>query len=194
LNAGETTSLTLLRRAALGETSAWLRLVTIYSPLVYEWCRQAGLGEHEFDDVAREVFAAVASGLKTVHLDQPRTSFRDWLRGIVRQKLHERVERSSDPPTVASDGERALDESAAPLTEVELFETEREITELYRRALGCLHSEFDEQTWKAFWQVAIEGRVPAEVAAEMGMSRNEVRHAKARVLRRLKEEMGALIG
>ncbi len=190
MNAGEKTSLTLLRRAALGETSAWLRLVTIYSPLVYEWCRQAGLGEDEFDDVARKVFAAVASGLKTVHLDQPRTSFRDWLRGITRQKLHERGERSSDPPTVSNEAQGKLAESVVPLTEVELFETEGEITELYRRALGCLHSEFDEQTWKAFWQVAIEGRVPAEVATEMGISRNAVRHAKARVLRRLKEEMG----
>ena len=59
--------------------------------------------------------------------------------------------------------------------------------------MNLVRHEFEERTWKAFWQVTVEDRSPAEVAAAMGISANAVRQAKSRVLRRLKEEMGELI-
>ncbi len=193
MNAGDKTPLCLLRRAAEREPDAWQRLVTLYSPLVSHWCLQLGLPEQDQSDVVREVFAAVVSGLRSFCSGQPGTTFRGWLRGIARHTLQDYFERRREPPTGGTDAQRPIHEAPSAATEVELFETEAEITALYRRALSSLQSDFEERTWKAFWQVAVEDRTPVEVAAEMGITANAVRLAKSRVLRRLKEELGVLI-
>lgn len=45
-----------------------------------------------------------------------------------------------------------------------------------------------------FWLTAIEGRSPVDIAAALGVSPAAVRMAKSRVLHRLKEEFGDLVG
>jgi RNA polymerase sigma-70 factor (ECF subfamily) len=63
----------------------------------------------------------------------------------------------------------------------------------YRRAAQMLRERFEEPTWQAFWRVAIERDKTADVAADLGLTVNAVRKAKARVLRRLREEFGDLL-
>jgi RNA polymerase sigma-70 factor (ECF subfamily) len=63
---------------------------------------------------------------------------------------------------------------------------------LWRRAVELLRTEFEEHTWQAFWQVAIDGRTLAEVAERLGMSVAAVYQAKSRVLRRLRQEFQEL--
>lgn len=186
-------SSSLLRKAAAREPGAWQRLMGLYSPLVAHWCRQAGLNPDDGQDVMQEVFSAVAASLPNFRPDQAGVSFRGWLRGIARHKIldHFRHRRESAPG--GSDAQRRLQEVPGPADEVELSESHDEVTDLYYRALELVRSEFEERTWSAFWQVAVENRTTAEVAAQMGITINGVRQAKSRVLRRLKEEMGELI-
>ncbi len=47
-------------------------------------------------------------------------------------------------------------------------------------------------TWRAFWQTAVEGRPPAAVAAELGLSVGAVYIARSRVLARLKKRIEQL--
>jgi RNA polymerase sigma-70 factor (ECF subfamily) len=68
-----------------------------------------------------------------------------------------------------------------------------EVGQLHRRAVEQVRGEFEERTWRAFWMTAVEGRSPADLAAELGMTPTAIRQAKSRVLRRLKQEMGDLI-
>ena len=56
-----------------------------------------------------------------------------------------------------------------------------------------MRGEFEERTWRAFELTVIEDRDTADVAQELNMTSNNVRQAKSRVLRRLKEEMGELL-
>src|SRR5581483_11963710 len=60
LGASGDTSLSLLARVRGREADAWYRFVHLYSPLVYRWCRQAGLQQADAADVGQEVFRAVA--------------------------------------------------------------------------------------------------------------------------------------
>ena len=69
-----------------------------------------------------------------------------------------------------------------------------EMTRLYHRVLELVRGEFEERTWQAFWRAAVEGQTPADIATDLGMSPAAVRKAKSRVLRRLREEIGDLIG
>ncbi|HEX7378644.1 MAG TPA: sigma-70 family RNA polymerase sigma factor, partial [Pirellulales bacterium] len=64
---------------------------------------------------------------------------------------------------------------------------------LVARAAAVMRAEFEESTWRACWYCVVEGRAVAEVAAELGISRNAVYVAKSRVLRRLRQELEGLL-
>jgi RNA polymerase sigma-70 factor (ECF subfamily) len=193
MSADDPTSSTLLRRAAAREPGAWERVVTLYSPLVRRWCRQAGIPDHDVQDVAQEVFAAVSSNLEKFQADRPGTTFRAWMRGIARHKLRHYFEERGEHAVGGTDAQKRLEEVPAPSDELELSEGPADVAGVYHRALSLVRDQFEERTWKAFWRVAVEDRSPADVGAEMGITANAVRQAKSRVLRRLKEEMGDLI-
>jgi RNA polymerase sigma-70 factor (ECF subfamily) len=66
---------------------------------------------------------------------------------------------------------------------------ERTEHELLRRAVELLRSEFEQQTWQAFWLATIDHRPAAEIAQQLGLTPGAVRQAKYRVLKRLREFM-----
>src|SRR5262249_52110740 len=91
-----------------------------------------------------------------------------------------------------SDAWEGLQQIADPLPgpgDDESVETGR----LYSRALEMVRSEFEERTWRAFWLTVVEGREPAALADELNMTANNIRQAKSRVLRRLREEVGDVL-
>jgi RNA polymerase sigma-70 factor, ECF subfamily len=96
LNSADATSSSLLRRAVARDPVAWQQLVSLYSPLVHHWCRQAGLPEHEIADVSQEVFAVVATSLAKFEPEREGTTFRAWMRGIARRKLLHHARRRGE--------------------------------------------------------------------------------------------------
>ena len=185
----------LLERLRAGTPQAWSRLVHVFGPLVFRWCRQRGLQTSDADDVGQDVFRTVAAKIGQFRRERPTDTFRGWLWTIVRSKIadyyrrqnkqppspggssaHERLERLPAPE------EQEPDEASAPETP----------GSLYRRGLALIQSEFTGQTWRAFWRVAVDNCEAADVADELKMSVNAVYLAKSRVLRRLREELGEL--
>jgi RNA polymerase sigma-70 factor (ECF subfamily) len=83
---------------------------------------------------------------------------------------------------------------APPTAEDNLASDDEAEHSLFVRALDRIRGEFEERTWAAFWQTAVEGRAPKDVAADLSMSPGAVRVAKCRVLHRLREELGDLLG
>jgi RNA polymerase sigma-70 factor (ECF subfamily) len=175
------------------EPDAWQRIVKLYTPLVRHWCRQGGVMDHDVADVSQEVFAVVSSSLGRFQADRPGTTFRAWMRGIAQHKLLKHQKARAELGVGGSDAQARLQQVPAPADELELSESQDEVSEIYQRALGLVKSEFENRTWTAFWRVAVDNHAPADVAAEMGITPNAVRQAKSRVLRRLKEELGELI-
>ncbi len=187
------TSLSLLERARSRDAEAWHRLVQLYRPLVLFWCRRGGVLPADVEDVAQEVFAASAQALERFRHDRPGDTFRGWLHGITRyQTLTYLRRRGGDP---AADGGSAawlqLQEVPAPEA-VDPDETQ-ELSTLHRRLVELVRREFEERTWQAFWRTVIDDRDTATVAAELGMTTANVRQARSRVLRRLKQEVGELL-
>lgn len=187
------TSTSLLRRAVAREPDAWERIVTIYAPLVRHWCRQAGISDHDIQDVSQDVFAAVSASLAAYRADRPGATFRAWMRGIARHKLLHHFHDRGEPAAGGTDAHRRLQEVPTPPDELELSEAPADVAGVFHRAVGLVRDQFEERTWRAFWRVAVEDRSPTEVAEELGITANAVRQAKSRVLRRLREEMGELI-
>lgn len=64
---------------------------------------------------------------------------------------------------------------------------------LVGRALRVIQADFQAPTWRAFWECTVVGRPAQEVAAEVGLSAAAVYAAKARVLRRLRQDLAGLL-
>lgn len=185
----------LLERLKLQSPEAWRRLVHLFGPLVYQWCRRHGLQAADAADVGQEVFRSVACGIGRFRRERPEDTFQGWLWTITRSKIADnwRQERRQPQATGGSTAQARLADLAAA-EPVELPTAEPEIgNSLYHRGLRLIRGEFAERTWKAFWRVAVDGRPPAEVAEEMGLSVNSVYLAKSRVLHRLRKELGDLL-
>jgi RNA polymerase sigma-70 factor (ECF subfamily) len=185
----------LLERLRAGETGAWERLAGLYAATVYVWCRRAGVCEADAPDVSQEVFSAVARHITDFRRERPGDSFRGWLWTITRNKVRDHRRRRAGQAraaggTTAQEVMNQVAEAAEPDSETG---PETRPGDLYRRALELIRSEFEERTWRAFLMVTVEGRLPADVAVELGTTPGAVYIAKSRVLKRLREEFGDLL-
>lgn len=186
------TSLTLLERVRGRDEDAWRRLVSLYGPLVLRWCSRSGVTGLDADDVQQEVFQAIATGLESFRRDREGDSFRGWLRGITRNKVHDHFRRRAKHPEAQGGADAHL--QLGQVADQEWPEDEAaDLSDLYQRALELVRSDFEPRTWEAFWRAAVEGQRPDLIAAELGVSSAAVRKAKSRVLRRLREELGELL-
>jgi RNA polymerase sigma-70 factor (ECF subfamily) len=189
------TPLSLLQRIQANDARAWERLLDLYQPLVRFWCARGGLAAEDAKDVTQEVFAGAATGMAGFRRDRPGDTFRGWLRGITRNQILMFHRHNLDKPTAegGSDALWNLQQVPDPLPAPDNEES-HEISQVYKRALEQVRGDFEEKTWLAFWLTVIEGRAPATLTAELAMTVANIRQAKSRVLRRIKLEVGELVG
>jgi RNA polymerase sigma-70 factor, ECF subfamily len=140
--------------------------------------------------VAQEVFTAVARSIERFRHDHPDATFRGWLWTITRNQIRLHYRRAQQRPAAQGGStanlllaEHAVDEGP---NEPGGFNTE---ASLVHRAVQLVRSDFQPQTWQAFWRMVVDGRSAGEVGAELGMTPSAVRQAKYRVLCRLQEEL-----
>lgn len=187
----ETISTSFLNNVRSMRPDAWARLVEVYGPIVYRWARQAGLLEHDAADVVQDVFAAVARHISRFQRDKPDQSFRGWLATITRNRIRDLHRRRSDRPQARGGTEAQLHLSNVP--EADEASNSFDISALIsQRALELVQAEFEPRTWQCFWRTTVDGRSPADVAEELGVSVFAVYQARSRILRRLRRQLGQL--
>jgi RNA polymerase sigma-70 factor (ECF subfamily) len=187
-------SSTLLEGLKAWRPAAWERVVDLYGPVVYRWCRWSGVTAGDVPDVVQEVFAAVATHIVDFHRRRPGDSFTGWLRTITRSKVcdHFRTRQGHPQAQGGTDAQEAMlriQEFPASFGEKPPGADDA----ILPHALELVRAEFESRTWEAFWRTVIEGQLPAQVAEDLGMSVQAVYKAKSRVLRRLRGELGELL-
>lgn len=189
------TSLSLLDRVRAADPQAWQRLVHVYSPLIFSWCRRTGLGPDDAADVMQDVWQSVSGAIGRFRRADGAGTFRGWIWTITRNKLRDHFRAHTDE-AAAEGGSTAC----ARLREVPDGEPEDSADDpsggtggLLRRAVELIRGDFAEGTFQAFWLTAVDGRSAAEAAAALGTTVDAVYQAKSRVLRRLREELGELV-
>lgn len=190
------TSRSLLARVLDREPAAWERLVSLYAPLVLHWCRRHELQDSDAADIFQEVFQAVAQHIGGFRKQGSHGTFRGWLRTITENKICDLFRRRGREAQAAGGTEaqqRLADVPALEPHEIEPATDEALTSALFHRSLELIRDEFEERTWQAFWQTAVDGRLPRDVGADLAMSPGAVRVAKSRVLKRLREELGDLV-
>ncbi len=168
---------------------AWTRFVELYTPLMCHWARKIGVPNQDVDDFVQDVFTVLVKDLPVFDYDQARR-FRGWLWTVTINKWNERqrkfkvpsrsVELTTDPP------------DSRPDPSDEMIDSEYR-TMIIRQASQLISRDFEPETWSAFCQFMIDDKPAREVARALQMSENAVYLAKARVLRRLREELSGII-
>jgi len=190
------TSVSLLDRlkGAPPDASDWGRLHDIYLPLIARWLRRnPGLGD-ESDDLAQEVFVVMVRELPRFER-QREGSFRAWLRQVAVNKVRTFRKQLGRKPVAGMDlTDGFLDRLAEPNSELAREWDLDHDRHVFQKLLAIVQPDFQPNTWEAFRRFAIDGHPAAEVAAQLGLNVNSVLQAKSRVLKRLREEAGELLG
>lgn len=210
-----TTSPNLLDRIKARDPQGWQQFVKLYTPLVYYWCRKGGLPAPDAADVTQEIFRSVLSHAAEFNHTSPGDTLRGKLFSVVRgrvadqirkSKAQEEGSRSSDgsksPDPRSTDGVKSADalrrqfqlQAEAAIPERDKGPADPAIGDLIQRSLQLVKSKFEPATWQAFWRVTVEGQTPAEVAADLKISTNDVYKARSQVLSRLRDDLGDRVG
>lgn len=190
------TSLSLLDRlrAARPESPDWGRLQGVYLPLIRRWLGLVpGLGD-DADDLAQEILAVVCR--EVPRFDRRREgSFRAWLRLVtINVARNGRRQRRRRPIVGLDPVEGFLDRLTDPAGDLAREWDREHDKHVVDRLMAAVEGDFSPATWRAFRRFGVDGEPAAQVASDLGMSENAVILAKSRVLRRLREEAGELLG
>jgi RNA polymerase sigma factor (sigma-70 family) len=174
------------------DTAAWREFVALYEPLVYRLARRKGLQDADAQDLCQDVFQTLARSID--RWDPARGSFRAWLSRITRNLLVNVLSRGKHRPRGSGstsiqdllEAQASDDPSATAVFEAEYRRN------LFHLAADKVRGEFAPLTWQAFWQTAVDGCPPKDVAAEIGLSLGALYVARSRVLSRLKQRIEQL--
>lgn len=168
---------------------AWQQFVTIYTPLVFFWARKTGLARADASDLVQEVLTQVFRKLPDFRYDR-RRSFRGWLRTVTLNKYSEVYRRKSARLATASD---SMLEDLAP---VEIAESTWDIDYaklLLAQAMLTMQDDFAPATWTALQLVIGSSLSVDQAARKTGVSSWTIYSARARLMKRLREELGGLL-
>jgi RNA polymerase sigma-70 factor (ECF subfamily) len=191
------TSATLLERLRdPRDADAWGRLNDLYAPLIRAWAERLGVRGADADDLVQDVLTVVVRRFpEFVHPERP-GAFRGWLRAIAVNCAREawRARRLAPQAPGGTDfgGYLARLEDPGDALSRE-WEREHDVY-VTRRLLERIRPDFEAKTWELFRRFVLDGQTADEVAAACATTPNAVYIAKSRVLARLREEAGGLLG
>lgn len=190
-----TTAPSLLAAARDGSSEGWQRMVHLYGPLIYGWCRRVGRQPADAADATQDVLISVSRDLHRFDPQIPGATFRGWLWTITNRRLADQARRHArrmDHPA-GSAVDRLLNDAADAVGSDPPTDAHQDRAAVVARAVALLRDQFEPPTWQAFWATVVEGREPAEVADSLGVSRWAIYKSRARVLHRLRQELEGLI-
>src|SRR4051812_23633559 len=178
----------LVRLHDARDEGAWSQFVEIYAPLVYGFARKQGLQDADAADLTQDVLQAVSGGIRRLDYDPRRGTFRGWLFTVVRNKLCNFLAAQKRPGrgTGGSETQHRLSELPAREDEQTAWWDQEYERRVFSWAGEQVRGHFQESTWQAFWQTAVEGKAGPAVARALGMSVAAVYLARGRVMARLK--------
>jgi RNA polymerase sigma-70 factor (ECF subfamily) len=191
-----TTSLGLLDRLrhAKPDAAEWRRLQEVYLPLIRHWLSHLPGLHDEIDDLTQEVLVVLFRELPAFERRR-HGSFRAWLRQITVNRMWTFCKTRRKQPFArgGSEVEELLTQLEDPSSDLSRQWERDHDKHVFQKLLVLVQPDFTSATWQAFSRFALDGQAAAQVAKELGMSESAVVQAKARVLKRLREEAGDLI-
>src|SRR4051794_26504709 len=181
----------LVRLRDGSDADAWREFVHLYAPVIYGFARKRGLQDADAADLMQEVLRSVSTAAQRLDYDPHRGTFRGWLFTVTRNKVFNFLEGRSRRVVGSGDSrvqEKLEQHAGSDGTLSADWEADYQRT-LAAQAMERVKGEFQAATWQAFYQTAVEGRTPAQVAPRVGLSVGAIYVAKSRVIARLRQEI-----
>ena len=184
-----TTTTVLDRLRDANDHSAWSSFMERFRAPIAAFSQKMGLRPSDAEDVTQETMIAFLESYRQEAFQRGRGRLSHYLFGIAHNKIlaaRRKIATREAQVSLSEDGTSfwsALPDSGAAQ---ELWEKEWRQT-ILAQCLEQASREVSPQTFEAFRLVVFGNRTPADVAAELGMTRNAVFIAKHRVGTRLRE-------
>jgi RNA polymerase sigma factor (sigma-70 family) len=185
------TSASLVERLRNGaDPVVWDDFFHRYWPYIFSIARQRGCTEHTAEEIVQEVMLAIFEKKAVFRHDPARGRFRDWLGGVVRNKVTLR-RRSPADRCRAPGGDNVFPEIEASGEEPDARWSVAFDEAMLAFLLDMVRAEVHPRTYQAFEAFALGGCSGAEAARLTGLTPNAVYQARKNILRRLRE-LGAV--
>lgn len=169
---------------------AWLEFVAVYEPLTYRLLRRHGLQDADARELMQELFVVVSRNIDRWDADRERGSFRGWLHRVARNLVINWLKHRERRLVAVGGSEYQAMFASLPAELPETAEFDQEFRRaLFQRAAELVQSQIKPANWQAFWETAVLGTPPEQVAEKLGMSAAMVRVAKCRVLARMRKAL-----
>jgi RNA polymerase sigma-70 factor (ECF subfamily) len=186
------TSYSLLNSLINGSRRAetWQMFDAAYRPIIIKWCQRRGLQCDDALDVAQEILLKIPQKLNTFNASKGK--FRSWLKTVVQNAVTDIQRRLAASPNHVGAGTSALHEllnNFAAGGSIEELATAFETRDSQAKEVcDRVRAQVEEQSWRIFLALVMEGREAAAVAKEHRIEITSVYKAKSRIVKRLKTE------
>jgi RNA polymerase sigma-70 factor (ECF subfamily) len=170
--------------------AVWQQYVERFRPLIVGYATRVGLTPENAEDLAQTSLVDFATDYAAGKYDRAQGRLRNWLFGIVRNRIRSAARVATRRPANAA-STAILAGLAAPDDLDELWESQWR-DEILRQGLEELRREVQPTTFEAFRLFVSESLPAEEVARRTGLTPNAVYGAKRRMLARLRELMPLL--
>lgn len=172
------------------DEATWREFDERYRPILVAFALRLGVQAEDAADAAQEALVRFVGAYRSGRYDRDRGRLRSWIIGITRNCVRDLQQKRAARHEF---GLSAAADLADDATLVQAWDEECEQA-ILRRGLEELRSETraGAATVRAFELVVLEAMPPARVAAELGLSLNEVYLAKHRCLKRLRSILSRL--
>ncbi len=181
----------LLRLRQPDDSAAWVEFVSLYGPVIAEWCRRRNLQASDSEDIIQAVLLRLARRMQTFSYDPVKGTFRAYLHTLAKYAINDfyakKQERGSGDTRVLASLEtiEARDELLVQLDQQFDYE-------LLAEAISRIQRRVERQTWEAFELTAMQGIAAAEAASRLEISIASVYKSKSRMVKLLREELALL--
>lgn len=190
------TSISLLDQIRkTSDSASWDRLITLYAPLLKRWVHRYEVQGSDADDIVQEVLLAVFNDLPQFQHNQRTGAFRSWLRTILvnRVRLFWRGRKYRPVATGTSSVDERLNQLQDDNSEVSRMWNRDHDEYVLKRLMNAVQSQFEPETWQAFYRQVVDRQRADAVAHELTMSLSSVYMAKSRVLSALRRQADGLV-
>ena len=171
------------------DQNAWEKFVQLYTPLMFHWARKVGLQQSDAADLVQDVLSIVFRRLPGFQYDAA-GSFRGWLRTVTLNKFREKKRKRVTDVSIASN---SVLEQIASLKSAESTWDLDYGRMLLQQTMEQMEPDFHPGTWQALRAVMAEGMTVDQAAETTGVSIWTIYSAKARLMKRLREELKGLL-
>lgn len=191
----QSTQVSLLEGIRNQDPQAWQRLVELWTPFVYRYCRKRGLSAQDTEDVTQTILVRVFQGLSSFRRDGRGQRLRYWIAAIMRNELAEHFRRVKRAPIASggSDHQKWMDQQFEAEDASVDGDSWCEPAQVLARALSSLRVTVQPNVWKAFELVEFRKLTAKEAASQLNMTEVGVRQAAFRIRQRLKIELDGML-